>query len=257
MEYKWNKIFTAVTAAMLLCAAGCSKKTAPGVPDDRSSTLSEIFRLMDERKYKDALPKVVHYQRLEPSNEFLSELRQIVCTNIAIQGAEELAQKGKLKEACDHLDDCISKYGDLPGIQSAKKVYLDLLELGRRIQTLKEPAGSADMRKNAEWLERYSRKFPNARLRNFAREKIRESAVMSKLEIDRAGFLIYADVMDQLEQGNLSQVLALSALLASEGRYPVHVQRIQNGGMFDAPYLNEMKEKQQGDTRPDLKQKVK
>jgi hypothetical protein len=129
MKYTLNILLSTAFAVMLLFTASCSKKVAPDVPTARSSALFEIFRLMDSRQYRAALPLVEKYQSMEPTNEFLSELKQIVCTNIAIQEAEAFAQKGKLKEACEHLDKCIRDYGELPGIVAAKKVYLELQEI--------------------------------------------------------------------------------------------------------------------------------
>ena len=257
MKYTLNILLSAAFAVMLLFTASCSKKVAPDVPTARSSALFEIFRLMDSRQYRAALPLVEKYQSMEPTNEFLSELKQIVCTNIAIQEAEAFAQKGKLKEACEHLDKCIRDYGELPGIVEAKKIYFELQEICKRVQALKEPSGSAVMKKNADWLAAYARKHRNVQLQKFAAKKIRESAEISKLEVDRAGFLVYADALDQLEQGELSGTMALTALLSAEKRYSIHVDRIRNGGMYDVSYLKEMEKKQLGDTRPDLKQKEK
>ena len=175
MKYTLNILLSAAFAVMLLFTASCSKKVAPDVPTARSSALFEIFRLMDSRQYRAALPLVEKYQSMEPTNEFLSELKQIVCTNIAIQEAEAFAQKGKLKEACEHLDKCIRDYGKLPGIVEAKKIYFELQEMGKRVQTLKEPSGSAVMKKNADWLAAYARKHRNVQLQKFAAKKIREN----------------------------------------------------------------------------------
>lgn len=237
MKYKWNKIIAATGFLLLMLVSGCGKKEAPEVPSLRSSTLAEIFRLMDTRQYRAALPLVEKYQRLEPSNEFLGELRTLICTNIAIQEAEALAQKGKLKEACAVLDDCIRDYGQLPGIVGAKKTYQGLQELGERIQALKEPSGSAEMLKNARWLAHYEAKFRNPQLRKFAKAKIEESAVMQKLEADRAGFLIYADAETLLVNGDVSGAMALTVLLSADKRYAVQTDRLLNGGLFDASYM--------------------
>jgi hypothetical protein len=244
MRYKWNKIIAVmVYAGVLFLCAGCGKKEAPEVPSTRSSTLFEIFRLMDARQYRAALPLVEKYQSLEPANEFLSELRTLVCTNIAIQEAEALAQKGKLKEACAVLDKSIRDYGELPGILEAKQIYQNLLELGTRIQILREPSNSGEMLKHARWLAGYAARFRNVPLQNYARQKIRESGEVRKLEVDRAGFLIYADAMEQLQQNDFSGALALTALLAAERRYPVPVARIQNGGLYDSPAGKKLEKK--------------
>lgn len=243
MKYRWNKIIATTGCLLLVLVSGCGKKEAPEVPSLRSSTLSEIFRLMDTRQYRAALPLVEKYQSLEPANEFLGELRILVCTNIAIQEAEALAQKGKLKEACALLDDCIRDYGELPGILDAKKIYQDLQEVGSRIRILKEPSGSAEMLKNARWLANYAAKFRNPQLRKFADAKIRESAVVQKMEIDRAGFLIYADTLEQMQNDDLSGTLALTAVLAADKRYAVQTERILNGGLFDASYMKAKEKK--------------
>lgn len=256
-DMRYNTVLTIAFAVTLLFAVGCGKKEAPDVPSARSSTLFEIYRLMDARQYRPALSLVEKYHSMDPTNEFLNELKLIIHTNIAVQEAESFAQKGKLKEACEHLDKCVEQFGELPGILEAKKIYLELQEMGDRIQILKKPVGSYVMRKNADWLAGYARKYRNVQLQRFADGKIRESKEVAKLEIDRAGFYVYADAMEQLAQGNLSQAQALTALLIVERRYPVNVQRIQNGGMYDASYLENMVKKQQGDTRPDLKTKVK
>ena len=217
-------------AAFLLCA--CGRREAPSVPTVRSEALLEIFRLLDMKAYRAALPKIESYQAMDETNTFLGEMLNIVRVNATIQDAEARIREGDLPGAVRVIEKAESMYGNLPGLEKAKDDCRKIIAMRDRIRILRQPCVSEVMKKEAQILLSEAGKVRSRVIQQFARQKLADSNVLARLQYDRAGFLIYADAQDALDRGDLSGAMALSALLASEMKFSPAVQRLNHGGMY-------------------------
>ncbi len=221
-------------AAGLFLLVSCGEDPRPELPVTRSERLLEIFRLLDMKEYKAALPKIEQYRQLDETNAFLGEMRNITITNICIQEAGKLAEDGKLTEACKVIEVAIMKYGELSGLINARKAYQEVLSLRQQIDILKKPQTSKVMSARAAELMNAARAVKSKALQDFAKQAEQDSFQQAKLETDRAYFLIYADAADNIRDGNLREALALTA-----GLHYLNQQSFTgmlcSGGLFCVP----------------------
>lgn len=249
--------------ALLLCS--CKKEEAPAVPTTRWRTLNRLFLHLEKKQYREALKQVEHYQTLDDTNPFLNEMTNILRTNICIAESEKLAAAGKLDEACAYLDEREKEYGELPGIKEAQNMYRELAELQHKLDALKDPASidragdnrrsakrpySETMLEDARWVANYAARKNNRVLQNFARKKIQQVQAMRQMESDRAGLLLYADTMEAVNAHDPSMAFTMTSILRANRNYHIPLARVQHGGLFFAPYMEE-KLKNEGDKRPE------
>ena len=232
----------------LLCLAGlflcsCGKERKADLPMERSERLLEILRLLDTKEYAAVLPKIEEYRRIDETNAFLGELRNIVVTNAGIQEAERLAAENKLNEACAVLDDFIVKYGQLPGLLDARACYTRALEIRDQIEQLKKPQTSDVMAAAGRRLVSIGTSLRRPALVRFARQVILDASVQKVMETDRAGFLLYADALDALAERNKADAMTMLVILESQKKFPAAAFRIRSGGIFSME-LPEVKQKQ-------------
>lgn len=219
-----------LAGALALCS--CGKKEPPPVPSLRSEALLEILRLLDMKDYQAALPKIERYQELDETNAFLGELRNVIVSNMALSEAEKLAAAGALEDAVARIDAAIARYGNLPGLVQGREQCMTVLEIRNRIRKLRGPCTGAVMADLSRKLLTDGQKTKNQAIVDFARQKLSDSGPMRLVETDFAGFLIYADAMDEFEAGNLSEALPLYALLAAEGKFPFAVARLTENDLY-------------------------
>ena len=234
MKFGWVKrsILACVCLAGSLLLSSCREKQPPPVPSLRSEALLEILRLLDMKDYRAALPKIERYQELDETNAFLGELRNIIISNMVLSEAGKLAASGKLEDAIERIDAAIAKYGNLSGLVRGREQCMTVLELRNRIRTLRQPCTGAVMAELARKLLASGQRMKDPVIVNFARQKLCDSGPLRRLEEDYAGFLIYADALDDFEAGNLSGAMPLCALLAAEGRFSPAVERLADNGLY-------------------------
>lgn len=220
----------------LLCLAGmlcsCGKERKANLPMERADRLLEIFRLLDMKEYNAALPKIEEYRRMDETNVFLGELRNITVTNAGIQKAERLAAENKLDEACASLDADIVKYGQLPGLLDARACYRRALEIRNEIAQLKKPLTSDAMAAAGRRLVSVGTSLRRPALVRFARQVILDADVRKVMENDRAGFLLYADAMDALAERKTFDAMTMLVLLEKQKQFAAASSEIRNRGMF-------------------------
>lgn len=228
-----GKVFLAgVCLAGVLALCSCKKEEPPPVPSLRSEALLEILRLLDMKDYRAALPKIERYQELDETNTFLGELRNIVISNMVLSEAEKLASSGALEDAVARIDEAMVRYGNLTGLVQGREQCMTVLEIRNRIRRLREPCTGAVMADLARKLLADGQKTKNPDILLFARQKLANSGAMRILESDYAGFLIYADAVDEFDAGNFSTAMPLYALLAVEGRYPATIARLIENNLY-------------------------
>lgn len=228
-----GKVFLAcvcLAGALTLCS--CGKKEPPPIPSLRSEALLEILRLLDMKDYRAALPKIERYQELDETNAFLGELRNVIISNMVLSEASKLAEAGTPEAAIARIDEAMARYGKLDGLVKGREQCMTVVEIRNRIRRLRGPCTGAVMADLSRKLLADGQKARNQGIINFARQKLADSGPMRALESDYAGFLVYADALDEFEAGNLSLALPLYALLATEGRYPVAVERLNKNDLY-------------------------
>lgn len=232
-EVSIGKVFLAgVCLAGILALCSCKKEEPPPVPSLRSEALLEILRLLDMKDYRSALPKIERYQELDETNAFLGELRNVAISNMVLSEAEKLAKAGALEEAVAKIDEAMARYGNLSGLVQGREQCMTVLEIRNRIRRLRQPCTGAVMADLSRKLLADGQRTRNSDILRFARQKLADSGAMRVLESDYAGFLIYADAVDEFEAGNLSTALPLYALLATEGRYPYAIARLTENDLY-------------------------
>jgi len=227
-----RSFFAGICLAGAFALCSCSKKEPPPIPSHRSEALLEILRLLDMKDYRAAVPKIERYQELDETNAFLGELRNVIVSNMVLSEAEKLAASGAPEDAVALIDKAIASYGNLSGLVQGREQCMTVLEIRNRIRTLRGPCTSAVMADLSKKLLADGKKTKNQAIMNFARQKLADSDVLRALESDRAGFLIYADAMDEFEAGNLSTAMPLYALLAAEERFPLAVARLTENNLY-------------------------
>ena len=228
-----GRVFCAcICLAGSLVLSACGQKQPPPVPSLRSEALLEILRLMDMKDYRAALPKIERYQELDETNMFLGEMRNIVVSNMVLSEAGKLASSGDLEGAVKRIDEAISKYGNLSGLVDAREQCKSVLEVRNRIRTLRQPCTGAVMADLSRKLLADGQRMKDPVIMNFARQKLSDSVPLRNLEYDYAGFLIYADALDEFESGDLSGGMPLYALLAAEGRFPYAIERLTENDLY-------------------------
>ena len=224
--------FAGICLAGLLALCACGKKEPPPVPSLRSEALLEILRLLDMKEYRAALPKIERYQELDETNAFLGELRNVIISNMVLSDAEKLAVPGSLEDSVALIDKAMAKYGKLAGLVRGRDQCMMVLEIRDRIRKLRGPCTSTVMADLSKKLLADGEKTKNQTILNFARQKLADSNVLHSLESDRAGFLIYADAVDEFDAGNLSTAMPLYALLAAEECFPLAVARLTEDNLY-------------------------
>lgn len=73
---------------------------------------------------------------------------------------------------------------------------------------------------------------------------------MRQMESDRAGLLLYADTMEAVNAHDPSMAFTMTSILRANRNYHIPLARVQHGGLFFAPYMEE-KLKNEGDKRPE------
>ena len=225
-------VFAGICLAGVLALCSCGKKEPQPVPSLRSEALLEILRLLDMKDYRAAVPKIERYQELDETNAFLGELRNVIVSNMVLSEAEKLAASGAPEDAVARIDEAIAKYGNLSGLVQGREQCMTVLEIRNRIRKLRGPCTGAVMADLAKKLLVDGQKTKNQAIVNFARQKLSDSGPMRVLESDYAGFLIYADAMDEFEAGNFSLAAPLYALLATEGSFPSAVARLDEDNLY-------------------------
>ena len=133
------RILVALTAAAIL--AGCDREH-PAPPTERNELVLRFFENLEKGNTDAAIRQGRKLMALDPANDFIIKLVEVLESNAAIAAAQQKVDAGDIDSAVDILTDNIRKYPEnrtLLQIRSKLRQLKHAPKLIRAMKTVKNP----------------------------------------------------------------------------------------------------------------------
>lgn len=139
-------ILTIILSALLLSAAGCSKRKHRQPPLERADLTVRFFKSIREKKSDLAVRQGRQLIAIDPSAEYIRDLISLQQSNDTIISAQKMVDQGKISDALKLVRENSKKYSDNHTLSDAYSRLLQLRNAERLLRAMSRARNSSSMR---------------------------------------------------------------------------------------------------------------
>ena len=139
-------ILTIILSALLLSAAGCSKRKHRKPPLERADLTVRFFKSIREKKSDLAVRQGRQLIAIDPSAEYIRDLISLQQSNDTIISAQKMVDQGKISDALKLVRENSKKYSDNHTLTDAYSRLLQLRNAERLLRAMSRARNSSSMR---------------------------------------------------------------------------------------------------------------
>ena len=139
-------ILTIILSALLLSAAGCSKRKHRQPPLERADLTVRFFKSIREKKSDLAVRQGRQLIAIDPSAEYIRDLISLQQSNDTIISAQKMVDQGKISDALKLVRENSKKYSDNHTLTDAYSRLLQLRNAERLLRAMSRARNSSSMR---------------------------------------------------------------------------------------------------------------
>ena len=197
---------------------GCGEKAAPEPPLDETKLVLQIFNDMKAKRYEPAADQISRLIAIQPTNEFLYQLKSTELDNVYFEQIQRLVAADKIDEALECLKRAELAVGRNKKILMLRDELEKINQIRPLVRSLESPASSDRLESDANRLKELLADFPPGQpYLRYISDKTNLVRNLRARENRRALFSIYSDIALARHNGdNDTAVLLVAVLLCSD-----------------------------------------